>query len=184
MLIVGWWYKPVIILSPSTLTKKKIIKKQKTTLPLMLHAWITLTNNAGCCFQGENILRHQVRTLIPPNFKRKMLHHLPRTGQLGPRGRTWYQNTSQIPLQSNPIPSFNQCKSKGLFVFLDCPEAPFLAVDMASSPNFLRGRMAWVCCARICCSEGSAKTQKELQRSTYEGKSSTPTEMELNIYAL
>lgn len=50
------------------------------------------------------------------------------------------QNTSQIPLQSNLVLLVNQFKSKGMFVFLDCPEAPPPAEDRASSPNFLRGR--------------------------------------------
>lgn len=84
------------------------------------------------------------------------------------------RNTSQIPLQSNPAPSFNQFKSKGMFVFQDCTEAPTPALDRAASPNFLRDRngMRVLCTLLLLC-----RVSSDLGRSfrnQHARKSSTP----------
>lgn len=89
------------------------------------------------------------------------------------------RNTSQIPLQSNPVPSFNQFKSKGMFVFQDCTEVPTPAVGRASSPNFLRGRndMSVLCTFLLLC-----RVSSDLERTfrkQHARKSSTPTGMQV-----
>lgn len=135
----------------------------------MLHAWITPTNNAGCCFRGENSLKPQVRRLISPHFYEKN-KSFAKNKTIGTVREDLTQNTCQIPVWLNLLPSFNLFKSKGLFVFLDCPEAPSLAVDLAPPPTSWKAEIAWVFCAHIFCSVGSAKTWKDASE-TWEGSS-------------